>query len=101
MDMMGCPDLLITIEAAVRDSYVVLKDSRMFISSRTVVSSVDNSSVSSSRSAVTSCETERGKRHVYLKRIERKFQDPRVRLKALVFAYICCTGAKKASFNEG
>jgi len=73
----------------VRDSYVVLKDSRMFISSRTVVSSVDNSSVSSSRSAVTSCETERGKRHVYLKRIERTFQDPRVRIKALVFAYIC------------
>lgn len=64
-----------------RDSYVVLKDSRMFISSRTVVSSVDNSSVSSSRSAVTSCETERGKRHVYLKRIERKFQDPRVRIR--------------------
>lgn len=26
-----CPDLLITIEAAVRDSYVVLKDSRCFL----------------------------------------------------------------------
>ena len=69
MDMMGCPDLLITIGAAVRDSYVVLKDSRMFISSHTAVSSVDNSAVSSSRSAVISCETERGKRHVYLERI--------------------------------
>lgn len=72
-----------------RDSYVVLKDSRIFISSRTVVSSVDNSSVSSSRSAVIVCKTERGKRHVYLKRIERRFQDPRVRIMALIFAYIC------------
>lgn len=71
-----------------RDSYVVLKDSRIFISSRTVVSSVDNSSVSSSRSAVIVCKTERGKRHVYLKRIERKFQT-RVRIMALIFAYIC------------
>jgi hypothetical protein len=62
----------------VRDSYVVLKDSRMFISSRTVVLSVDNSAVSSSRSAVAGCETERGKRRVYLKKIGRKLQDPRL-----------------------
>jgi hypothetical protein len=36
-DMMGCPDLLITSEAAVRDSYVVLKDSRsvLLVSHRT------------------------------------------------------------------
>lgn len=57
-----------------RDSYVVLKDSRMFISSRTVVSSVDNSPVSSSRSAVTGCKTERGKRHVYLRRMKCRFK---------------------------
>jgi hypothetical protein len=37
----------------------------MFISSRTAVLSVDSSAVSSSRSAVLSCKTERGKRHVY------------------------------------
>lgn len=71
-----------------RDSYVVLKDSRMFISSRTIVISVDNSAVSSSRSAVISCKTERGKRHVYLKRIGR-FRNPLLRIMALVFAYIC------------
>jgi hypothetical protein len=37
MDMMECPDLLITIGAAVRDSYVVLKDSRsvLLVSHRT------------------------------------------------------------------
>lgn len=48
-----------------RDSYVVLKDSRRFISSHTAMLSVDNSAMSSSRSAVLECETERGKRHVY------------------------------------
>ena len=63
-----------------RDSYVVLKDSRMFISSRTAVSSVDNSAVSSSRSAVSGCETERGKRHVYLKKTECIFSDPHVHI---------------------
>jgi len=70
----------------VQDSYVVLKDSRMFISSRTAVSSVDNSAVSSSRSAVASCETERGKRHVYLKKTECIFSDPHVHI---VDADIC------------
>jgi len=50
-DMMGCPDLLITIEAAVRDSYVVLKDSRsvLLVSHRTW-SSVEDQAASSSRS---------------------------------------------------
>ena len=75
-----CPNLLITIGAAVRDSYVVLKDSRMLISSRTIELSEDHSAVSSSRSAVISCKTERGKRHVYLKRIGRKFHYPRLRI---------------------
>lgn len=51
------------------DSYVVLKDSRMFISSRTAMLSEDSFAVSSSRSAVLSCETERGKRHVYMEKI--------------------------------
>jgi hypothetical protein len=66
VDMMGCPDLLITIGAAVRDSYVVLKDSRsvLLVSHRTW-SSVENQAASSSRSPNQNCETERGKRHVY------------------------------------
>ena len=65
-DMMVCPDLLITIEAAVRDSYVVLKDSRsvLLVSHRTW-SSVEDQAASSSRSPNQSCETERGKRHFY------------------------------------
>jgi hypothetical protein len=51
MDMMGCPDLLITIGAAVRDSYVVLKDSRsVLLVSHRAWQSVENQAASSSRS---------------------------------------------------
>jgi hypothetical protein len=88
-----CPNLLITIGAAVRDSYVVLKDSRIFISSHTAMLSVDSYAMSSSRSAVLSCETERGKRHVYIAKVPPRHQRQNFRSCSqtmLVLAYICC-----------
>lgn len=61
-----------------RDSYVVLKDSRRFISSHTAMLSEEGFAVSSSRSAVLECETERGKRHIYIGERKLPEEDARV-----------------------